>query len=80
MCKVGSRACGGYVLHTFLISLFLLFLTGLDRCDEELGCVCKDGFDCEGGTQIIDFASLTGASADGGDSSSHTQVGKLGDG
>ena len=35
--------------------------------------MCKDGFDCEGGTQIIDFASLRGASAEG-DSSSHTQA------
>ena len=34
--------------------------------------MCKDGFDCEGGTQIIDFASLRGSSADG-DSNSHTQ-------
>ena len=30
----------------------------LYRCDETEGCVCKDGFDCEGGTQFIDFASL----------------------
>ena len=30
----------------------------LYRCDEERGCVCKDGLDCEGGTQFIDFASL----------------------
>ena len=35
--------------------------------------MCKDGFDCEGGTQIIDFASLRGSSADG-ESSSHTQA------
>ena len=35
--------------------------------------MCKDGFDCEGGTQIIDFASLRGSSADG-DSNSHTQA------
>ncbi len=41
------------------------------RCDKELGCVCKDGFDCEGGTQIIDFASLTGNTDS---SSSHTQA------
>ncbi|TRY67148.1 hypothetical protein TCAL_02952 [Tigriopus californicus] len=31
----------------------------LYRCDSELGCVCKDGLDCEGGTQIINFASLS---------------------
>jgi hypothetical protein len=43
------------------------------RCDKELGCVCKDGFDCAGGTQIIDFASLTGKSSDS-DSSSHVQA------
>ncbi len=31
----------------------------LYRCDTEHGCVCKDGFDCEGGTQIIDFSPLS---------------------
>lgn len=43
----------------------------LYRCDPELGCVCKDGLDCEGGTQIINFASLS--NQDG--SSSNSSVG-----
>ncbi len=42
------------------------------RCDDERGCVCKDGLDCEGGTQFIDFASLSQAQDEGAASHART--------
>ena len=42
------------------------------RCDRDLGCVCKDGFDCEGGTRVIDFSPLQQA-----DGSSSAQAGVI---
>jgi hypothetical protein len=47
------------VCHTVPMKAgFCSCASDLYRCDNETGCVCKDGFDCEGGTHFIDFASL----------------------
>ncbi len=49
-------------------------LCNLTRCDPEEGCVCKDGLDCEGGTQFIDFASLSASQGEGGGAAGHARA------
>ena len=45
----------------------------LYHCDKELGCVCNDGFDCEGGTHFINFDPLQAQNGSG----SHKHAGVI---